>query len=209
MGVCVGLTNGKDNSKTQAFRCFWAKTDRGEEGGLLSGSAEAKQLSINLLFTTRAAASVGYAELPLAFQKSRHWVPSVLCQAALLALTQHRPGTSDIINPNHIWNVGCCKRFSSPVPGKQRESWGCCGCCIQPPEIHPRYTCTELWASLLHPNIYKLTHTCRSGSHCVHDHTLHWTVTQICSMFGLLFNFIFHKFYKNVHEKSCYALVIV
>lgn len=42
-----------------------------KEGGLLSGSAEAKQISINLLFTTRAAASVGCTELPLAFQKNR------------------------------------------------------------------------------------------------------------------------------------------
>lgn len=42
-----------------------------KEGGLLSGSAEAKQISINLLFMTRAAASVGYTELPLAFQKNR------------------------------------------------------------------------------------------------------------------------------------------
>lgn len=54
------------------FAVFGPRLTEEKEGGLLSGSAEAKQLSINLLFTTRAAASVGYTELPLAFQKNRH-----------------------------------------------------------------------------------------------------------------------------------------
>ncbi|KAJ7408203.1 hypothetical protein WISP_122207 [Willisornis vidua] len=57
-----------------------------EKKGLLSGSAEGRQISINLLLMTRAAASVGYTEFPLAFQKDRlSQVPSVLCLSSSLA----------------------------------------------------------------------------------------------------------------------------
>lgn len=147
-----------------------------KEGGLLSGSAEAKQLSINLLFMTRAAASVGYTELPLAFQKNRlSWVPSVLCLApSSLACphTQHRQRTSDLINPNHPWNGGMFQKDSLQLCLASKERAGCCWCCIQPPEWPPQIHLHRTWTSVLRPNIHKLTHTCRSGSHqCPWPHT--------------------------------------
>lgn len=119
-----------------------------KEGGLLSSSAEAKQLSINLLFTMRAAASVGYTELPLAFQKNRlSWVPSVLCLSSKQpCLPSHRAQTKNqrpYKPQTHLkwWDVP--KILPLAVPGKQRESWDAVGAASSRLSDHPRHTCTE------------------------------------------------------------------
>lgn len=183
-----------------------------KEGGLLSGSAEAKRLSINLLFMTRAAASVGYTELPLAFQKNRlSWVPSVLCLSSKQpCLPSHTAQTKNQWpykpqSPLKWWDVP--KRLSSAVPGKQRESWMLL-------VLHPATWVTTPDTSAQNLDLCSLPQYSQINSHMQIrfspvSMTTHCTELLPRSAQWLLFNFISYKLCKNIREKSGYALVIM
>lgn len=99
------------------------------------------------------------------------------------------------------WDVP--KRLSSAVPGKQRESWGCHGCCIQPPEWLPQVHL--YWAvDLCSPPQYSwsLTHTRRSGSHqCPRPHTALNCYPDLLNILATLFLTLFLTwFFTNSTE---------
>lgn len=122
VGVCVGLTNGKDNSRTRVLHCFWAKTARGE-GRRIGFGFSWGQTGLNLSpVHDRAAASVGYTEFPLAFQKDRlSPVPPVPCLSSEQScLSSQRTDQAPVAYKSHLslqcWDVP--ERLSSSMSGK-------------------------------------------------------------------------------------------
>lgn len=105
-----------------------------KEVRLLSYLGGSRQVWIYLLFTTRAAASVGYTELPLTFQKDRFFpVPPVSClNSNQSCLSPQRTDQAPVpINPTQTCHVGIFQKDSSSVSGKQRDR-ECHGCCQLP-----------------------------------------------------------------------------
>lgn len=202
MGVCVGLTSRKDTSiplflgqvwqRRRKERCFQVQL-RPSRSQLISCSRQGLQHLLDTQSFPRPSRKAGCPE-------------SLLC-SALAPSSLARPHTAQTKNQwpyksqQHLqwWDV--LKRLSSAVPGKQRESWGCWATT----QIHLHGTvdlCSLSQYSQINSHMEIRFSPVFMTTHCTE------LLPRSAQSSGYYLT-LFFTHYKNVQEKSDYALVTV